>query len=843
MKRSAIAWLLVVLVIPPVACKGGSKSRSKSKGPMGAEGPPPKAARKVVPRILWRTPYKGRLRTLAVVGDVLVVTSRGRGDRSSARRLAGFSATRGKVLWEKVTRVRLYERNVGWSVSRAQVGGVLAVAKTAHRVVGLDPASGERKWQVRATGGVVSAGAHFAAASLGEVKLLRPTDGAEVLRMSLGDPRSGASGNGLMDGLKPGTLLQGFDGGLVLTRRHGGALQAMDAKTLASRWLFHDPKALPTRPDRHAVGRSSLLVPVIQPSRENLSTILAWPAFRRGAQPLWTATVPGQVSRRLTFVTKTHVVGISRSRTKQSLLWRVDRKTGQVVDARPVPIPHFCYVGNQTLICKRREGISAHALDTLKRRWRLPQPRGQNIRSLRCADGYVVVEVGRQVVVKRVMDGHQVFAVKRRLGQHDFRVVRLLGVSGGRVLVAARHLEETTWGDRLLLLGFSLKDGTIQVNRRLGRYPKQGAPVWPGAPEKLPGTLPVILVRAGGGLPDRVVSVFGKSFQVLDAKTGRSLFARGIPPQADREVRLLRRDGGLAVYRRGNGLFGVNLGSNRLAWRASLWKAPLHRAFGHRAFLKGPKGHLDLRPKQAPDPAARGLATVNREKCVLRFAEPGRWFCMTSKNLLVIDAATGAVGARLGRAHNVFRAGDLVLATHASSRKTARPDAWVALDLRSGKPRWRVEGTSDRAARSPLPPPFDRDHPDPAHWTWAGLGLFLVTSADGRCIHAVHEATGKAAFERCFGAVGGPPLILGKKLLVAARPPAPQGGKVGAEQLLYLVDPATGQARQIFDPGPGQRIVLGSASVRGGVLFATVRPTHGVTTRNQVLALGLYAPR
>lgn len=246
---------------------------------------------------------------------------------------------------------------------------------------------------------------------------------------------------------------------------------------------------------------------------------------------------------------------------------------------------------------------------------------------------------------------------------------------------------------------------------------------------------------------------------------------------------------------------------------------------------------------QAPDPAARGLLTLNREKCVLRFAEPGRWFCQTPKKLLVIDSTTGVVGARLERAHNVFRSGDLVLATHSSSRKTARPDAWVALDLRTGKPRWRVEAASARAERSALPPPFDRERPSPARWTWAGLGLFLVTSTDGRCIHAVHEATGKAAFKRCFGALDGPPLVLGKKLLVAARPMPSQGQKPSAEQRLYLLDPATGQARQIFDPGPGQAIVLGSAAVRDGILYATLRPTRGVTTRNQVLALRLYARR
>jgi outer membrane protein assembly factor BamB len=838
MKRSAIAWLLVVLVTPLVMCKGGSKSGSKFQ----KSSDKPTSKPRLVPQILWRTPYTGRLRTLAVAGDVLVVTSRGRGDRSSARRLAGFSTATGKVLWEKSTRVRFYERNVPWSVSAAQVGGVLAVAKTAHRVEGLDPASGARRWQLRATGGVVAAGPHFAVAHYGEVKLLKPTDGVEVLRMSLGDPRSGAPGNGLMNKLKPGTMIHALSGGLLLTRRHGGALQALHGKTLVKRWRFHAANALPTRPDRQAVGGGAVLLPVLQPSREDQSTILAWPAFRRGAKPLWTATVPGRVSRRLIFVTRTHVVGVSRSRTKQSLLWRVDRKTGQLVDARPVPMPHFCYVGRGALICKRREGVSAHALDTLKRLWDYPAPRGRNIRSLRYADGYVVLEVGRQLVVKRVADGRQVFDVKRRLGQHDYRVVRLLGVSGGRLLVAARHLEETARGDRLLLLGFALPGGAIQLKKRLGRYPKQGAPVWPGAPEKLPGTLPVILVRAGHG-PDRVFSVFGKSFQVLDARTGRSLFARGIPPQQDREVRLLRRDGELAVYRRGNGLFAVSLKGNRLAWRASLWKAPLHRAFGHRAFLKGRKGKLELRPSQAPDPDGRGLATVNREKCVLRFAEPARWYCQTPKKLLVIDPRTGAVGARLNRAHNVFRAGDLVLATHASAHKTTRPDVWVALDLRTGKPRWRVEAASDRAERSGLPLPFDRERPDPARWTWAGLGLFLVTSADGRCVHAVHEATGKAAFKRCFGALDGPPLVLGKALLVAARPAATPGGKPVAEQLLYRLDPATGQAKQIFDPGPGQRIVLGSAAVKGGVLYATVRPTKGVSTRNQVLALRLYARR
>jgi outer membrane protein assembly factor BamB len=840
MKWCVVTGLVVVLFASLVACKGGSESGPKSTKSKSA-AKPTTVVRRIAPQVLWRTPYKGRLRTLALAGDVLVVTSRGRGDRSSARRLAGFSSTTGKLLWEKVTRVRLYERNVGWSTSKAQVGGILAVAKTAHRVVGIDPQSGTRKWEIRATGGVVSAGVNFAVASLNEVKLLAPTDGAEVLRLSLGDPRSGAPGNGLMDRLKPGTLINASADALLLSRRHGGALQALHSKTLAKRWQFHNPRALPTRPDRQAVGRNSVLVPVLQPSRENESSIRVWPPFQQGGTPLWTATVPGRVSRRLTFVTKTHVVGISRSRTRQSLLWRVDRKTGKLVDARTVPMPHFCYVGAQTLICKRTEGVSAHALDTLKRRWHFVQPRGQNIRSMRYADGLVVLEVGRQLVALDVKDGRQLFTVKRRLGEHDFGVVRLLGVSGGRVLVAVRHLEDTAWGDRLILLGLSVSNGAIALNKRLGRYPKQGAPVWPGAPEKLPGTLPVILVRAGNGHPDRVVSVFGKSFQVLDAKTGRSLFARGIPPQTDREVRLLRRDRGLAVYRRGNGLFGVNLAGNRLDWRASLWKTPLHRAFGHVAFVKGPKGRLELRPQKAPDPARRGLVTLNREKCKLRYAEPGRWFCQTPRKLLVINATSGVVITRLDRAHNVFRDKDLVLATYASSRKTARPDAWVAVDLRTGKPRWRIEAAGDKAEVSALPPPFDREHPDPARWTWAGLGLFAVTSVDGRCIHAVHQATGKAAFKSCFGALAGPPLVFGKKLLVAARPSSPQGGKVPAEQRLYLLDPGTGKARRIFDPGPGQRVVLGSAAVRAGVLYATVGPTKGVTTRNQVLALRLYA--
>ena len=163
MKRSVFTWLLVLVVATGVACKGGSKSGSASKKQTQAAKPAP-VARKVVPQILWRTPYKGRLRTLALVGDVLVVTSRGRGDRSSARRLAGLSSTTGKLLWEKVTRVRLYERNVPWSMSVAQVGGVLAVAKTAHRVEGFDPRSGTGKWETHATGGVVAAGAHFAVA-------------------------------------------------------------------------------------------------------------------------------------------------------------------------------------------------------------------------------------------------------------------------------------------------------------------------------------------------------------------------------------------------------------------------------------------------------------------------------------------------------------------------------------------------------------------------------------------------------------------------------------------------------------------------------------------------------
>ncbi len=843
MKRIAMFGLLVLLVACVGACKGGKKSGSKKKA--GPQAKKPAAERKLVPQILWRTPYKGRLRTLDAAGGVVVVTSRRRGDRSSARRLAGFSTTTGKLLWEKVSPARFYERNVPWSVSKARAGGVLAVAKSAHRVEGIDPASGARKWQLKATGGVVAVGGQLAVAHFDEVKLLKPSDGSLVLRMSLGDTRSGAPGNGLMDEIKPGTLLQGFPGGLLLTRRHGGALQALHAKTLVKRWQYLVPGALPTRPDRHAVGASSVLIPVLRPSRENLSTVMAWPAFGRGAKPLWTAEVRGRVSRRLTFVTKTQVVGISRSRAKESLLWRVDRKTGQVVDARPVPMPHFCYVGEtpalSALICKSRTGVSVSAVDSLKRLWHYPPPRGRNIRSMRYADGYVMLEVGRKLVVKNLADGRERFAVTRKLGAYDYRVVRLLGVSGGRVLVAARHLEDKSWGDPLLLLGFSLNTGALELNKRLGRYPRQGAPVWPGAPEKLPGTLPVILVRASGAHPDRVFSIFGKSFQVLDAKTGRSLFARGIPAQQDRQVRLLRRDGDHAVYRRGNGIFGVNLKGNRLAWRASLWKAPLYRAFGHLAFLKGKKGKLLLGPKQAPNPYLRGLTAVHREKCKPRFAEPGRWFCQTPKHLLVLDPRTGIVGAKLGRAHNVFRAGDLMLASYASSRKVAAPDLWVALDLQTGKPRWKVEAATDRAAVSPLPVPFDREHPDPARWTWAGLGLFLVTSADGRCIHAVHEATGKAAFKRCFGALDGPPLILGKKLLIAARPASTTGGKPAAEQRLYLLSVDTGEAKQIFDPGPGQRILLGTAAVTGGVLYATVRPTTGVNTRNQVIALRLYA--
>ena len=99
-RRRAIAWLLAVLVTSGVACKDGSKSGSKSKGPMGAKKPTPTAARKLVPQILWRTPYKGRLHAFAVVKGVVVVASRGRGDRVSARRIAGFSASSGKKLSE-----------------------------------------------------------------------------------------------------------------------------------------------------------------------------------------------------------------------------------------------------------------------------------------------------------------------------------------------------------------------------------------------------------------------------------------------------------------------------------------------------------------------------------------------------------------------------------------------------------------------------------------------------------------------------------------------------------------------------------------------------------------------
>lgn len=716
----------------------------------------------------------------------------------------------------------------------------MAIAKTALRVEGLDLATGAKRWQIRAVGGVARSGQRLAVAHWDGVWLVNPADGKEVRRMALHDPRSGAPGNGLMDELKPGTLLLGLPKGLLVTRRHGGALQALDGETLAGRWLHAPEKTLPGRPDRLAVGASTLLVPQLYPDREEQTTLGAWTAGERSAKPRWQTVLPGRASRRLIFVTPQHVVGVSRTLAKRSLLWRIDRKTGQLLDARPLPMPHFCFLGEGVLACKRRGSIDAHDLATLRRSWSYVPPKGRNVRSVRQADGLLVMEVGRQLLVRRMGTGAQLFSVKRRLGGHDFRVVAALGVSHGRLLVAAHLTEESPWGDRLQLLSLELSSGKIVLNQRLGRYPRPNAKVSVEEPDKPVGQLPVLLVRARGKRPDRVFSLFDKTFQVLHATTGKSLFARLVPGKTGVSTLLLHRDGDLAVFRRGQTLFTVNTAADRVEFQVSLWRTKLRLAEGHRAFLRGRRGRLELGPKRAPDPVARGVATVNREGCRVRLAEQGRWFCQSAKKLLVLDSRSGVVGAQLDRASNVFRSGDLVLTTHPSSHRSTRPGAWVGLDLATGKERWRVEAPKDKG---PLPAVFPREQPSPARWSHASRKLFLVTTSDGQCIRAVDQVTGKKAFATCIGTLSEPPLPAGRFLLLTARPlgAASEGApKPEPEQNLYALDLTTGQARLVFRPGAGQRLVLGSAGVQDGVLYCSIRPVRGAYTRNEVVAIRLF---
>lgn len=842
--RGAVGTFALALMLP-LGAGGCGKSRSSRGAVADASGAP---ARRAPPRpglaearaeVLWRTPFTGAVRVLRKVGGVVVVTSRRRSDRSSARRLAGFGVADGRMLWQRANRVRFFERNAPWTLSVAVVGSLLAVAKTANRVEGLEATTGARRWRVRGAGGVARVRGKLAVADAGTVFLVDPASGKRTRSVSLADPKSGAPGNGLMDGLMPGSRIAAFSGGVLLTRRHGGAVQALDAK-LSPLWRYLPADALPGRPDRLVSGRGTVWVPVLRPRRTERTRIELWrPGDRK---PGLSVSVPGRVSRKRVWLTRDQLVGLSRTTTRQTVLYRVDRRTGALRDARPFPAPHFCFLGAGTLACKRGHRVSGHDLDTLARRWRFEPPAGRNIRSVRRAGDLLVLEVGRKLVAMTLRDGKIRLEVPRVLDGKPYRVVAALGVAGDTLVLAVRHLEESPWGDRMLLLGLSMTTKKIRYQRRLGRYPRPGAlPSGPVREEDTAGRLPLAWgVPKAGGVGGHVLSLFGKVFQVVDGASGRVIFARGIPGQAGHRARLVRTAAGVAVFRRGHTIFGISLAEHRVRWQASLFRVRLETVTGARVYVSHRKRRSRVfrsLPPRAPDPQASGLAAVARLGCRPRWVTKDQLFCQGASKLWVLSPTRGVV-LREGRpATNVFPLQGQVVATFSERVKVTRPGAWVGLDASTGKPRFTVPYR--RATPGPLPAPFEHEGGRPVRFLTFAAGAFWVSGPRGRCLRGVDAVSGQARPKICFDALWGPPLAWGSRLLVAA-PVSPASAGATGEWGLYAVDPATGKRRVIFRPGAGKRVVLGDAPVDGDRLFVSVRPAKRRYRDNRLVALRLH---
>ncbi|MDY0004249.1 MAG: PQQ-binding-like beta-propeller repeat protein, partial [Polyangia bacterium] len=574
----------MVLLAALAGCKGerlGSKDKEpRQKARPAAKGPAASNPEVLTPKVAWRTPFTGRVEPLVLLGEVLIVSSRQRGDRAAGRRLAGFSTTDGRMLWQRPLRLRYFDPGATFSTSHAAVGGVLAVALSAGRVEGLDPRTGAKLWQLRADGGVVAAGDYFAISRSDEVLLVGPKDGKTVKLQRLDEIASGAPGNGLMDAMPKGARLGAAPGVIHFPRRHGGALQVMDAVTLAGRWLLGPDGALADRPARLAATRSTLLLPRLFPKAQVNTQIRVLRTDPReisgaGATSRWEVTVPGRVTAKRLFVTADKVIALSRSSNRQTLLVRVDRAKGTLLDARPFPTPHFCFLGEGLLACQREKEIRALDLETLATRWRYEPGPSTTIHQVRRAGGSLVIEVGSQLLVKRLADGRVTLDQPRLLERHPYRVVAALGEADGRLVMAVRHLEGSPWGDRLVLLGLDLGTGKPAYAHRIWRFPRPEA-ARPGAvqeDEKLPGQLPMLWIGPGRGGAAKVLTLFEKTMQLVEAASGRALLARGLPGEEGKPVRLLGEEGGVALWQRGTTLFAIALPEAKLLWQASLFRA------------------------------------------------------------------------------------------------------------------------------------------------------------------------------------------------------------------------------------------------------------------------------
>ncbi len=803
-------------------------SKSKTGKKQGAEGKAGNAGAKSrswpAPKQVWRLDQTSLVAPLELVGNVVVAA---RYSRSRLpRHLLGIDESSGKVLWETKTLLApaLVRRASPWGMcwAKAEVGGrlIFAYQRPRGRVTALDARTGDRLWTAPSEHGVAFVPAGMALSDGKTIEFVDPLTGRKRLSLDLSLPALGGGAQGVASGLKKKTCLQALGKLVLVTRRDGGELQAIDPQSGKLAWRFSEPESLGRHVLKLPLSGNKLFLPVGYPDPRRLTVLMAWKSPVLGGKPFWVHAFGGKTFRRWVWTTGESVLALYEDGAKRRFLVRLQRETGKPVYRVQIPSVRDCVLSEGRLACESAGKILVYRVSDGKEAWQASVgTRRDRLRKIAWAGSNLVAVTAGKMVALDGKTGKAVWSRPKKLrlestGAVPVRVVSVLGESGGLIFTALRTRQEEARLDRIYLVAFSGEK--VAWKRRLGPVPPRTRPNRINAND-VDLKLPLVFSQENG--KPRIFSAVGGNAVLLDGATGKVLRGFTLPGRKDRPTVMYDLVGSQALLERGGMMMAMDAREAKILWRKAVGMAEVTHFGQGEAFFVDAKGEVSWigGPGRTKLPSALSKLLAARNAKVA-FASGSFLFARTPKNVLVVRR-DGTVVDKLRRTGTFFSQGGLIFGLQRRLKHPEVIGAYVALDAATGKVLWRKK-VHVHAQQGELPAPVLVERRWPVAWTRQAGDVFVTTDALGRCLVAVEAGTGARRWVLCFDRIAGPPAVASGYLLLAARgrPHGPQDatssvrGNAGAssEASLYAVQLSSGKAVRLADPPAGHKIVFGS---------------------------------
>ncbi len=833
---------------------GGTKGKASSGGHAGDRRRPWPVSKQA-----WKSEQTSMVLPLERVGKVVVAVAYSRS--RIPRRLLGIDVATGKVLWETKTLLapELVRRASPWGMcwASAQLGekSVFAYQRSRNRVTALDAVTGERLWTVTSSHGVTLVDAGMAVSDGKTLQLLDPLSGAQRLSLDLSLPGLGGGSQGVASGLKKKSCIQGLGKLVLVTRRDGGELQAIDPQAGKLVWRFSEPESLGRHVLRLPVADKTLLVPVGYPDPARMTVIMAWDEPLSDGKPAWFHTLGGKTFRKWIWVTDSSVLALYEDGAKRRFLVRLERSTGKRVYRVQIPLVRSCRFAEGLLACESAGKVVVYRANNGKEAWQASVgTRRDRLRAIFWAGSRLIAVTAGKILALEGQTGKALWSRPKKLvvestGAVPISVLGVLGSVGPDTLAVVRTKQEEEGLDRVYLV--SLRDDKIAWKRRLGKVPPSKRPNRINAND-VDLKVPVVLSRAG----DRsvVFSAVGGNALLLDAATGKVLRGFSLPGRKDRPTVMYDIEDSIALLERGGLDMAVDVRDAKILWRRARSDAEVTHFGSGEAFFAKVDGEVSWigGPGKTKLPAALAKVLVARQAKVA-FASGSVVFARTPKNVLVLRR-DGSLLRKLRRTGTFFAQDKLVIGLQRRVKSAEVIGAYIGLDQSTGKVRWKAKVAVHSDEPQP-PAPVLIERRWPVAWVRSAGKLFVTTDAVGRCVVALDAAAGKRKWSLCFDRIEGPPAYAFGYLFVAARGQAhaPQqaasgvrraGASSGQTASLFAIETATGKAKRLFEAGDERKVLLGALQpASDGLFLVTDAPARKRVRSSVLVGLQLWSGR